>query len=128
MPRMYDLNGELTVVSVQAPATIASTTDTAAVDLTAYDGKVMMTLNYTASGSAGISTTVTVIDCDTSGGTYAAVSPAIAFTAFANAAGIQQVGIDTRAVRQFIKLRQTVAGGSSASVISAVMVGEKKYK
>lgn len=119
-PAMY-------VSTLKASAAVASTADGTALDLSDYEGNVTVIMQSTASGS-GITNTISIIDCATSGGSYSAISGA-AFTAVDNTGAVMQsLVLNTDEINRFIKPRFTVAGGSGSGVVSMTVVGYKKYK
>jgi hypothetical protein len=127
---MRDLHGETTVVAALVPAVVTATGNGPAIDLRGYQGIGKIILNCAAAG-AGTNPTmdVKVQDSAANSTDWLDVSPALAFSQVTNADSIQSIGVDTRAVRRYIRLVKTIGGTSNPSfAMSASLVIESQYK
>jgi hypothetical protein len=114
-------------LELKAPAVSASSGASTALDITAYEGPVTILLAATAQGS-GITNGVKVTHCDTSNGTFTDVAGG-AFTGLSNTVyGTQALTLVADELKKFIKLDETVAGGTGTGIVGAQIVGAKKYR
>jgi hypothetical protein len=101
-----------------------------AIDLKGYEGIGELEL-IAELASAGTNPTlaVKVQECDTSGGTYADVDPALAFATVTGAAngGVQALKMNFSALKRFIKVVPTLGGTSTPTFTFGVTLrGRKK--
>lgn len=129
MGKINDVHGETTAVRMVDPAAVTATGALGqAIDLQGYQDKVKLTAVIGAVTGTTPTLDIKVQDCDTVGGTYADVSPATAFPQklAANANTVDSIGVDTRAVRRFIKLYGTVGGTTPNFTVGVAVVGQKQ--
>lgn len=115
-------------VEVLAPAARTATATSAAIDLAAYKGGVALTLHSAAGTGTAPTMDGKVQDCATSGGTYADVAGAT-FTQVTDAAGgsIQRLIVDTRKVKEFIKVVLTIAGTTPSFTCAVSLAAIEEY-
>lgn len=115
-------------IEVYAPAVRTSTPTPAAIDLKPYKGIVAILLHCGAgTGNADNTLASKVQDCDTTGGTYADTG-ITGTTVDATAGGkIQIILVDTRKVREFIKLVLTLAGTTPSFASEAALIAIEEY-
>lgn len=116
----------LEVKTLKASAVVSASAQSAALDLADYEGPITIILQSTASGS-GVTNAIKVIECDTSGGSYTDVVGG-GFTTVANSASAQVLRLNSDELKRYIELDFTIAGGSGTGVVSASVVGFKKYR
>jgi hypothetical protein len=124
MPATAVALNELSVVNVRPAAVVAAATDvSSAIDLTGYEGVFSIVITGGALIGGGTYLT-TVTTCDTSGGTYAAVTGAAMGAAATVANTSTVIPVDVRNCKQYVKTSTVVGGTSYAHGIS--LVGFKK--
>lgn len=129
MGKINDVHGETSVVRMVDPAAVTATGVLGQyIDLQGYQDKVKIITEIGAVTGTTPTLDIKVQDCDTSGGTYTDVSPAIAFPQKVTASGntVDAIGVDTRAVRRFIRLYATAGGTTPSFTLGAAMVGQKQ--
>lgn len=127
--KITDFGNEATQARLQDPAAVTtSAASSTYVDLQGYQGKVKIARAIGAVTGTTPTLDTKVQDCDTSGGTYADLSTAVAFAqaVAANANTVDAIVVDTRACRRFLKLYHTTTGTTPSFTISAVVVGQKQ--
>lgn len=111
--------------NLSTPGAITADGDSAAyLDTTAYDGSAAVVFT-SAAASAGTTPTldVTVVHCDTAGGTYTAVPGVSAFTRVTDGGASQEVrAVDLSKCKQFLKVHFDIGGTSSPSFTCAAVV------
>ena len=100
---ILNLGSKTTLVALRPNALGNSTATGSALDLTAYEGAMIVFLDATAGGS-GITYAVKLTECDTSGGTYSDVSSGGFTTSDANTATAQKMTLNTNDLKRFVKL------------------------
>jgi len=95
-----------------------------AFDTIDYDGEGLVLIDCGAVSGTTPNAVFRVTDCDTSGGTYADVSGAVA-TAI-TATGLRAIAIDVSAARRWIKVAAVITGTSPSFTTSEAFVGYKK--
>ncbi len=112
-------------------STISSATDTdsSAIDLQDYDGPVHVLYSIGDSGDATTTIVVKLVQCATSGGTYAAITGAttgtIAGSATANDNTTGVFRVDNYSLR-YVKTRVTTAVGTPSVPIAVLVLARKK--
>ncbi len=93
-----------------------------------FSGMVVVDVGAATGEPSSFSIVYRLLECDTSGGTYTAVSGA---TVTVTAAGVAAFGFNPGSVKRYIKVGRTVTitGGSSPTVPNAAVVlfGDPKY-
>lgn len=125
-----DLDNELVEASLDA-GRFTTTANGVGIDVSAYQGKLKATLNFDA--GAGTTPTMDVKiqessdSTDGSDGTWADVS-GLTFTQVIDAASLQSIAIDTRAVKKWIRTVKTITGDSPIFDGAVTVVGQTQYK
>lgn len=114
------------VLSLLPNDVVTATGTGSAVDLVDYEGDIAVLLDAEA-GGAGVTYAVKLTESDTSGGSYTDVTGGAFTTTAANTASVQKLRLNSDAVKRFIKVSITVAGGTGAGAVSVVALGSKKY-
>jgi len=129
MGKINDVHGETSVVRLVDPAAVtASGALGQYFDTQGFQEKVKLVAAIGAVTGTSPTLDIKVQDCDTSGGTYADVSPATAFTQLVagSANTVASIGLDTRAVRRFVKLYGTAGGTTPSFTLGVAIVGQKQ--
>src|SRR3989304_6036473 len=103
--RLIDLHNELTAIEILPPAARTATANGGGVDLQGYVGSLKLILD----SAAGTGTTPTMdvkIQDSADNTTFADVS-GLTFTQVVGAASLQSLGVDTRAVKRYIRAVST---------------------
>ncbi len=111
-------------VKALAPAKSISATDTsAALDISDFTGNCRFVLNSGAVAATGTSD-VKITHCDTSGGSY--TDSGIAFAQVTAAAASEQDLLKSvDGLKKFIKVVNTLGGGSPVVAFSVTIIGKK---
>jgi len=123
---ILNLGSKTTLVALRPNALGNSTATGSALDLTAYEGDMIVFLDATAGGS-GITYAVKLVECDTSGGTYTDVSDGGFTTSSANTATAQKMTLNTNDLKRYVKCTVTVAGGTGTGYVSVNAFASEKY-
>jgi len=123
---IQNLGTKTTVLSLLANDVVTATGTGSAVDLQLYEGDIAVVLDAEA-GGAGITYAVKLTESDTSGGTYSDVTGGAFTTTTANTALVEKISVNTDAMKRYVKVSVTVAGGTGAGAVSVVALGSKKY-
>lgn len=128
--KVMDIHGEASAVRLVDPAAITTTgVQGTYLDLQGYQGRVKLSVLIGAVSGTNPTLDLKVQDCDTSGGTYADISPAVAFPqkVSADANSVAAIGLDTRACRRFVKIYATIGGTSTPTFTFGVAaLGQKQ--
>lgn len=118
-----------TVAELVLPAAKTSTVTSTGIDVSAYEGSLLVILH----SAAGTGTTPTLNgklqDSDAVGGTYADV-PGATFVEIDDTAGgsIQAIAVDLGNVNGFLRFVGTIAGTTPSFTMGVSVVGLKKYQ
>mgnify|MGYP001458472393 CR=1 FL=1 len=124
-----DLQGELTSISLLPGAAVATSGNGTGVDLIGYVGEVVAVLNAGVKTAGDNPTMDIAFEDSANNSSFAAISPAVAFTQLTTAASVQVIRIDTRAVRRYIRAVKTIGGTSTPSFpLSVTMLGQKQVQ
>ena len=123
---ILNLGSKTTLVALRPNALGNSTATGSALDLTAYEGDMIVFLDATAGGS-GITYAVKLTECDTSGGSYSDVTNGGFTTSDANTATAQKMTLNTKDLKRYVKLVCTVAGGTGTGYVSVNAFASEKY-
>ena len=119
------LPGHLTSVTPHPPVARTATGDSASVDLKDYIGEVLVYLNVgTVAGTDTPTLTVALHD-SANDSAFAALSPAVAFTA-KTATGQQAISLDTRQCRRYLRAAYTISGTNPSFTFSVCVHGRKQ--
>lgn len=127
--RDLDLAAGVTLTTVVAPVSVAASGILGtAFDTQGYEGVGIMQLQALNTAGTNPTLDVAVYDCATSGGSYVAVSPALAFVQATVAGGntVQNLAIDFSKVREFIKVYPTLGGTASPAYTLGVSISARK--
>jgi hypothetical protein len=125
-----DLKNMLTFATGLKSQAVATTTNGPWVDIRDYVGNITAVLNV-AAATAGTNPTmdVKVQDATASDGTGSADITGYTFTQVTTTDSLQQLNIDTRKSRRYVRLVFTIGGTSSPSFpCAAVLVGQKQLQ
>lgn len=117
------------LLTLAASASRATNLDGTTIDIGAYEGSCVITLNSSAA-TAGTNPTLDVKlqHCDTEGGTYADVTGG-AFAQVTSAASHQKLLVNANSLKRWVKAVGTLGGTNSpAFTYGAGLVGLKKSK
>lgn len=117
---------EFTAVNILAPAVRASTATGAEVLNNSYTGIGMAILTHSASGGAGITSTVKLQN-STDNASWADITGG-AFAAAGNVAGIKIIGVDLDKAKRYLRAVDTVAGGNCTGALGVVLIAKPKYQ
>ena len=116
----------LSVFSILAPTVVTAANNTTAVDLSGIDGDALLVLSYAASaGATGMS--VKIQSGDASNGSDAADVAGGAYTALADAAGVQKISIPRDELGKYVRLAFTDEVGTYSAAVSCVAIGGARY-
>jgi hypothetical protein len=127
--KVMDIHGEVSTVRMVDPAAVTATALLGTYfDLQSYQGRVKLTAIIGAVSGTTPTLDLKVQDCDTSGGTYADISPAVAFPQLvaASANTVASIGLDVRACRRFVKIYGTIGGTSTPTFTFGVTATGQK--
>ena len=122
---ILNLGSKTTLVALRPNALGNSTATGSALDLTAYEGDMIVFLDATAGGS-GITYAVKLTECDTSGGSYSDVTDGGFTTSSANTATAQKMTLNTNDLKRYVKCVVTVAGGTGTGYVSVNAFASEK--
>lgn len=127
-----DLENELVELDFLTGARRAASANGVGIDVSPYIGKMKLILNSAAGTGGDHTMDVKLQDSadstDGSDGTWADVS-GLTFTQVTNAAAVNEgIGVDTRAVRKWVRAATTIAGTSPVFDSALVGVAQKQYK
>ena len=123
---ILNLGSKTTLVALRPNALGNSTATGSALDLTAYEGDMIVFLDATAGGS-GITYAVKLTECDTSGGSYSDVTDGGFTTSSANTATAQKMTLNTNDLKRYVKCVVTVPGGTGTGYVSVNSFASEKY-
>ena len=123
---IQNLGTKTEVLSLLANDVVTATGTGSAVDLVDYEGDLAVVLDAEAGGGS-VTYAVKLTESDTSGGSYTDVSGGAFTTTDANTALVEKISVNTNAMKRYIKVSVTVAGGTGAGAVSVLALGSKKY-
>jgi hypothetical protein len=122
---IIDVNGELTIAALGYPAAQTTTYNGTGVDVSAMKGILKVTQEVgTVSGTTP--NLVGKIQDSADNSSFADVTNA-AFAAVTTANNIQSIGVDSRAVRKYIRYVGTITGTTPSFTLGVNVVGQKQY-
>ena len=121
--KIIDVHNELLASNLIA-GTYTVNADGAGVDLQDYQGVLKVILNSGAGG--GTTPTLDAKIQDSADNSAFADIPGKVFTQVTGVASIQFLGIDTRAVRRYIRVALTIGGTSPTFGFAVTAVGQKQ--
>lgn len=117
-----DIKGQLTSTQMAVPASKA---DTAAATTTGFDTQLYEGDLVIVQDVGAVTGSITgAIEDSANNSSWAAASPALAFTAVSSANNIQTLKVDKRAVRRYIRYVGTIVTGPA--LLSVTVHGMKK--
>jgi hypothetical protein len=123
---ILNLGTKTTQLALFPNAVGASTTTGSAVDLTNYEGDMVVLLDASA-GGASITFAVKLTHSDTSGGSYTDVTGGGFTTTAANTASRQKLYVNVTDIKRYVKVSLTVAGGTGTGCVSVQGLASAKY-
>lgn len=124
--RTTDLNNELTVIEILAPAVKTASANGTGVDLQGYQGNLKLMLSSAA--GTGTSPTMDVKIQDSADNSTFADVAGLTFAQVINAASLQSLAVDSRAVRRYIRAVETIGGTTPSFTRSLLAVGQKQIQ
>jgi len=115
----------LTQQAVTPAKRITATDTSAAIDLSAFTGEVLLELNSSAMEGAAQTSDVKLTHCDTSGGTYTDSGIAFDQVTTAGGASFQSKLRNIDGLKQFVKVVNTLGGSTPAVTFSVSITGKK---
>ena len=123
---IQNLGSKGTAVDILPNDVLASTANGSGVDLQGYEGSAAFVLSSEAMG-ASVTLAVKLQECDTSGGTYTAVSSGGFTTTAANTAAFEQIALNVSDLKRYVRAAATVAGGTGTGAVNGTAYASKKY-
>lgn len=117
----------MSVLDLIPVSDITTTGNGTGVDLLPYAGQVAIVLD--AKNIAGSSPTLAIsVEDSANNSSFAAISPAVAFTGLTTSTSVQKIVINKNSVRRYIRVVRTIGGTSSPEYyISVKGFAVKKY-
>ena len=126
MPQSPDLNGENTAIAFLPPTAItAATTTYAGVDLQAYIGNVLVTLNWVRPNAATGALALSILDSADNTTFAANAATGVISNVTTATSGCVQCAIDTRAVKRYVQPQLTCSGTTATWTAGLVIAGLK---
>lgn len=126
MPQSPDLNGENTVIAFLPPTAItAATTTYAGVDLQAFVGNVLVTLNWVRPNAATGALSLSILDSADNTTFAANALTGIISDVTTATSGCVKCAIDTKAVNRYVQPKLTCSGTTATWTASLVIAGLK---
>lgn len=123
---MLDLHNSLSRLQLLPGARVAATGNGIAVDLQGCTGVLKLMFESSAGGGTTPAMDVKIQECDTSNGTYSDVTGKAFAQVTDAAASSQEMALDTRAVKRFIRAVKTVTGTTPTFDCALVAVVRKQ--
>lgn len=120
---MHDMS-EVYQVEAKKAARIASTASTTGIDISDYIGTIKLPYSVTAVSGTNPTLAAKIQECDTVGGTYTDVTDG-AYTGLTDADGFETLHLDTRKLKKFIRLTETLGGTDPVYDSSLVVIGRR---
>ncbi len=124
---IYDLKNELTTLTLSNVAARTSTVTGSAVDLLGYIGKIKI-LQIVGTVSGTTPTLDGKIQDSADGSTGWADVTGATFTQATASDDVQSIGLDTRAVKRYIRYVGTIGGTTPSFAMGVVAEGQKQTK
>lgn len=112
----------LTIAPLAVSQSISATNAGTAVDISDFTGNCRLVLNSGAVAATGTSD-VKLQHCDTIGGSY--VDTGISFTQVAQVASYQDIMRNVDGLKKFVKVVNTLGGGSPVVAYSVSIIGKR---
>lgn len=117
-----DINGRYDAINLLVPQDVTGAVNGNGVDVSAYEGKLKVTLSVGAFSGTNVDVKIQDSADDS---TYADVTDG-AFTSVTGANAFESIAIDTRAVQKYIRV--DISGTVTSAITSVTAVGSAKYK
>lgn len=114
------------VGSLFAPAARTASANGTGVDLTDYEGELLVILDTAAGTGTSPTLDVKLQESDTLNGTYTDIAGK-AFTQVVNAASQQKLTFDVEKAKAFVRAVATIGGTTPSFTFNVQFVGLKKY-
>ena len=123
---IHNLGSKTTVLGLLRNDVLAATGTGSAIDLQGYEGDMAVLLDAEA-GSAGVTYAVKLTESDASDGTFTDVTGGAFTTTSANTASLQKIFVNVSALKRYVKVSATVAGGTGAGAVAVIGLASAKY-
>lgn len=119
--------GRFDWLTLFAPAVVAASSDgTIAIDTRPYEGTAKFRIAAAAAGT-GVTRNARLQHSDTQGGTYTDVPGGAFPVSAANTAQDAELQLDVNALRPWVRVAFTVAGGTAAGAVYVGFGAQRKY-
>jgi len=123
---IHNLGSKTTILGLLRNDVVTATGTGSAIDLQGYEGDMAVLLDAEA-GSSGVTYAVKLTESDESGGTYTDVTGGAFTTTAANTASLQKIYVNVSALKRYVKVSVTVAGGTGAGAVAVIGLASLKY-
>jgi hypothetical protein len=122
---IQNLGSKTTILGFIPNDVVTATKLGSAIDLTNYEGDMVVLLDAEAGGS-GVTYAVKLTASDTSGGTYTDVTGGAFTTTTANTLLLEKIFVNVTDIKRFVKVSVTVVG-TGAGAVSVIGLASNKY-
>ena len=122
---IHNLGSKTTILGFIPNDVVTATKTGSAIDLTNYEGDMVVLLDAEAGGS-GVTYAVKLTASDTSGGTYTDVTGGAFTTTTANTLLLEKIFVNVTDIKRFVKVVVTVVGTGTGAV-SVIGLASNKY-
>jgi hypothetical protein len=122
---IHNLGSKTTILGFIPNDVVTATKTGSAIDLTNYEGDMVVLLDAEAGGS-GVTYAVKLTASDTSGGTYTDVTGGAFTTTTANTLLLEKIFVNVTDIKRFVKVVVTVVGTGTGAV-SVTGLASNKY-
>jgi hypothetical protein len=116
---------EFTQVEIKKAARVTTTTSQTGIDISKYIGTIKLPYSVTAVSGTTPTLAAKIQESDTVGGTYTDVTGG-GYTGLTDADGFETLHLETRKLKSFIRLTETLGGSSPVYDSGLVLVGRKQ--
>lgn len=122
---IHNLGSKTTILGFIPNDVVTATKLGSAIDLTNYEGDMVVLLDAEAGGS-GVTYAVKLTASDTTGGTYTDVTGGAFTTTTANTLLLEKIFVNVTDIKRFVKVSVTVVG-TGAGAVSVIGLASNKY-
>ncbi len=123
---IHNLGSKTTILGFIPNDVVTATKTGSAIDLTNYEGDMVVLLDAEAGGS-GVTYAVKLTASDTSGGTYTDVTGGAFTTTTANTLLLEKIFVNVTDIKRFVKVVVTAAGTTPLGAVSVIGLASNKY-
>ena len=123
---IHNLGSKTAILGLLRNDVVAASGTGSAIDLQGYEGDMAVLLDAEA-GSAGVTYAVKLTESDASDGTFTDVTGGAFTTTSANTASLQKIFVNVSALKRYVKVSVTVAGGTGAGAVAVIGLASLKY-